>query len=75
MDYLIFSLALVRAQPTDYLTSKTTAVYMKTVATVQVVLEIGHLAKTGTVTTTIAMVCRNLIRMGIMTFNAILNYG
>ena len=68
-DYLIFYLALMRAQPTDYLTSKTTAVFMKTVATVQVVLDIGHLAKTGTAETTTAMVCRDLIRMMIMIFN------
>ena len=68
-DYLIFYLALMRAQPTDYLTSKTTAVFMKTVATVQVVLDIGHLAKTGIAETTTAMVCRDLIRMMIMIFN------
>lgn len=75
MGLFDFLFGLRRAQPMDYLTSKTTAAFMKTAVIAQVVLAIGLLAKIGTVTTTIAMVCRNLIRMRIVIFNAILNYG
>ena len=65
-DYLIFFLAPMRA----VLMRKITAVFMKIVATAQAVHRTGHLVKTGTVAITTTMLCRDLIRMRIMIFNA-----
>ena len=69
-DYLIFSLAPMRAQQIDCLTVKITALFTKTVVTVQAALRTGPLAKTGTLAITTTMVCQDLIHMKIMTFNA-----